>query len=269
MLATEVPMPKILVRDMLPEDEYYVSTCSHVDESEETDGCARRRAALLRDLVGKGGCVKVALLGREHVGFAHGVPIEHSSWGPIGENLMVVPCLYVTKRGSGHGIGRALMESIESDARAMGFLGTTTMGFRDLPGAEWFMPVSFFEHVGYAAVDNQGRYVLLWKPLSKGAEKPRFLEPRYAHRPVEGRVVVDLFWNGFCQTSGVEAQRVREVCAEFGDRVVLREVCAEDHDVLLSCGIPRAIYVNGREIGWGYEAPREGIRQAIADALHP
>ncbi|MGB2982955.1 MAG: GNAT family N-acetyltransferase [Candidatus Bipolaricaulia bacterium] len=260
-------MPKIIVRNMLPEDEYFVSTCSHVNESEETNVYGRRRIDLLHDLIGKGAVVKAALLSGEHVGFAYGVPIEHSSWGPIGEGLMVIPCLYVQERGAKKGIGRVLMESIEQDAQDAGRTGTTLMGFRDLPGAEWLLPVAFFEHIGYKEVDHRGRYVLLWKPFSDKAEAPSFLDPSYVFEPVEGKVVVDLFWNEFCQTSGIEAQRVREVCAEFGDRVFLNESCAEDHKLLLACGIERAIYINGQEIGWGYEAPKDGIRKAIEQAL--
>jgi hypothetical protein len=80
-------------------------------------------------------------------------------------------------------------------------------------------------------------------------------------------VVVDLFWNVFCLTSVMEAHRVRAVCAEFEDQVVLREFQAEDRDVLLQHQIARGIYINGKEIGWGYEAPRDGIRQAIEQAL--
>lgn len=79
--------------------------------------------------------------------------------------------------------------------------------------------------------------------------------------------MVDLFWNAFCQTSVIEAQRVREVCREFGDRVSLREFRAEDHDVLLQHQVSRAIYVNGEDIGWAYEAPKDGIREAIERAL--
>jgi len=260
-------MPEIIVRDMLPEDEYFVSTCSHVNESEETDTCGMRRLELLHDLIRRGAVVKAALLDSEHVGFAYGVPIEHSSWGPVGDGLIAIPCLYVQKKGAMHGIGRALMEAIETDAQTAGRHGTTLFGFRDLPGAEWFLPAAFFERLGYGEVDARGRCVLFWKPFTDQALKPRFLEPAYQFEPVEGRVVVDLFYNDFCQTSGIEAERVRAVCAEFGDRVVLREFCADDHDVLLTCGIERGIYVNGSEIGWGYEAPKDGIRRAIEEAL--
>ena len=60
---------------------------------------------------------------------------------------------------------------------------------------------------------------------------------------------------------------MRDVAAEFGDRVLLREHQAEQSEVLGLCGIPRAIYVDGQEISWGYEAPRDGIRDAIRRAL--
>ncbi len=38
-------------------------------------------------------------------------------------------------------------------------------------------------------------------------------------------------------------------------------------DMLLRYQIPRAIFINGKEIGWGYEAPKEGVRDAITEAL--
>lgn len=95
----------------------------------------------------------------------------------------------------------------------------------------------------------------------------RLLSPRYEFVPVPGKVAVDLFWNTFCQTSDIGAHRVREVAAEFGDRVVLREFCADDRETLLRYRIDRGIFVQGEQIGWGYEAPREGIREAIRSAL--
>ena len=36
--------------------------------------------------------------------------------------------------------------------------------------------------------------------------------------------------------------------------------------VLRKYEILRAILVNGKEIGWGYEAPRGGIKKAIEEA---
>jgi len=118
-------------------------------------------------------------------------------------------------------------------------------------------------------VERRGDQALLWKPFIGSAEPPRFLDSTYRFEPVPGRVVVDLFWNRLCQTSEIEAQRVREVAAEFGDRVSLREFPAHEPVVLARSGLPRGIYVDGKEIFWGYEAPREGIREAIEKALNP
>ena len=260
-------MPEFLIRDMEPEDEYFVSTCSHINESEEQDACGLRRAALFRELARRGLVIKVARINEEPIGFAYGIPIEQASWGPLGEGLMSLPCLYVLRRATGHGIGRALLEAIEVAARKTNRSGLTVTGFRNLPGAEWFMPADYFESCGFSTVDTRGSEVLLWKPFSSEARPPCFLCPSYRYSPVSGKVSVDLFWNGFCQTSNIEAQRVRKVCAEFGDSVRLTEYCAEERDILLCHQISRAIYVNGREIFWGYEAPKDGIREAVRRAM--
>jgi len=257
----------LITRDMKPEDKYFVSTCSHVNESEEIDRCASKRRSLFAELKERGALFKVALLEGKHVGFAYGIPIEHSPWGPVGEDLVVIPCLYVLAPATGQGTGRMLIESIEDDARTTGRKGVTVTAYQGLYGADWFMPASYFEHIGYETVAIHQSAILLWKPFTPDAESPRFLQPSYTFEKRPGKVVVDLFWNAFCETSNIEAERVREVCSEFGDRVILNEYQAEDRATLLAHQIPRAIFVNGKEISWGYEAPKEGIRAAINKAL--
>ena len=215
----------------------------------------------------QGAVFKVALAAGKHIGFAYGIPIEQSSWGPLGQSLMVLPCLYVVESATSQGAGKALLTAIEQDALTARFHGTVVTGYRDAQGAEWFMPASFFQPLGYAPVDIQGRAVLLWKPFSPKAVPPHFLQPHFVFKPMDGVVVVDLFWNAFCLTSVIEAERVREVCSEFSDRVVLREYQAEDRDVLLQHQVARGIYIDGKEVGWGFEAPKDGLREAIARAL--
>jgi hypothetical protein len=180
---------------------------------------------------------------------------------------LTLPCLYVVKKAARLGAGRRLVEAVLEAARRRRRAAVATTAYRDLPGAEWFLPAGFFESVGFGVVAKRGREVLLWRPLRDDASPPRFLEPTYRFEPVPGRVAVDLFWNGFCPTSDIEGERVRRVCAAYSPRVVLRENCAEDRHVLLEHQIPRGIFVDGREIGWGYEAPEEGIRDAIEAAL--
>jgi hypothetical protein len=57
------------------------------------------------------------------------------------------------------------------------------------------------------------------------------------------------------------------VAGEFGADVIVREYCADDRSVLLRYALPRGIYVNGKRIGWGYEAPENGLREAFSKAL--
>lgn len=262
--------PLIETRDMDATDEYFVGTCTHTDESDEIDSCARRRLVWLRGMHEKGLRVKVATLDGERAGFLYVIPIEFCPWGPLGHDLLVIPCLYVPKEG--HGVGKALIAAAEEEARRQGRKGVVTIGYRH---DFWFMPASFFETNGFSECEQPGQYrshakdssVLLWKVCDEHAEVPLALRSNYKFRPITGKVVVDLFWNPFCQTSDIEAQRVREVALEFGDRVALNEYCADDRAVLSRHQISRGIFINGCVIDWGYEAPKEGVAEAIVQAL--
>ena len=261
--------PMIEIRDMDRSDEYFVGTCTHTNESEEMDAAASRRLIWLRTMHEKGLRVKVALLGGRRTGFLYLIPIEFSPWGPLGRDLLVIPCLYVINKG--YGVGRALIATAEEEARCQDRKGLVTIGYRH---DFWFMPASFFDANGFLECGRHAwgrsemndRAVLLWMPFAEDAEAPCPLKPSYRFEPVPGKVVIDLFWNTFCQTSAIEAQRVREVASEFGASVRLNEYCADDRPVLMRHQMPRAILVNGHEIGWGYEAPRDGLREAIRRA---
>jgi GNAT superfamily N-acetyltransferase len=249
---------------MAAEDEYFVSTCTHVNESQEIDQCGRRRLAWLRAMYDKGLRVKVALLNGEHSGFAYAMPIQVCPWGPLGRDLLAVPCLTVRSEATGNGIGRALMAACEQEAERQTLKGIVLPAFyHDF----WFMPAAYFEKIGYSPACRRGTAAIMWKRLSPTAQAPSLLTPDYRFSPVPGKVVVDLFWNTFCETSDIEAERVRQVAADFCDAVVLNEYSADDRQVLLKHQLPRAIFVNGQEIGWGYEAPKEGIAEAISRAL--
>jgi GNAT superfamily N-acetyltransferase len=260
---------------MEPADEYYVATCTHVGESDEIDACARRRLARLHSMHGEGLRVKVAHLRDSPAGFLYIMPIEICPWGPWGRDLSVIPCLVASGKVKGSGVGTALIHAAEQEARSQGSKALVVTAYY---GDFWFMPATYFERCGFSKVCSrevstagESQYLeqetILWKVWDSSAQIPGFLERQYQFAPVPGKVVIDLFCNAFCQTSNIEAQRVREVAAEFGDKVMLREYPADDREVLLRYGLPRGIFVHGREIGWGYEAPRDGIREAISRAL--
>lgn len=265
----------IEVKDMDESSEYYASTCTHVNESEEIDMDAKRRLVWLKNMHEKGLRVKVVYVDGEIAGFLNMMPMEHSSMGPLGDDLMVVWCLTVPKEFKGRGAGRALMEAAEEEARRQGKKGLVTYGYRwDF----WFMPASFLEKHGFEPVDSRSfnpeeesdevaEMVLLWKPFDNSAQPPRFPESTYEFKPVPGKVVVDLFWDISCQTTNTEGRRVKEVAEEFGDKVVLNEHPTHDHDVFMKYQKHRGIFINGKEIGWGHEAPKEGVREAILKAM--
>jgi GNAT superfamily N-acetyltransferase/thiol-disulfide isomerase/thioredoxin len=268
-------MASVIIRDMDPADEYYVATCTHVGESDEIDACAERRLAWLESMHSEGLRVKVALCDDAPVGFLYVMPIEICPWGPRGRDLSVIPCLVASRKVKGRGAGRALIHAAEEEARSQGSKALVTTAYY---GDFWFMPARFFERCGFSKVrsrevttEGEKGYLeeetILWKVWDSSAEFPEFLERKYEFEPVSGKVVVDLFWNTFCQTSNIEAHRVREVAAEFGGKVILHEYNADDREIISRYGLPRGIFVNGREIGWGYEAPRDGIREAISRAL--
>jgi ribosomal protein S18 acetylase RimI-like enzyme len=257
-------MAVLEIRDMDSGSEYFVATCSHINESAEIDTSAQSRIDYFRRMRDSGMKIKVAYYDGLPAGFLYLIPIEISPWGPIGRDLLVIPCLYILNKMTRAGVGRALLAAAEDEAIRAGRKGIVIIGYyHDF----WFMPARFFEKRGYVPVDRRKQEALLFKRIDSSAETPHFLQNQYRFSPAVGKVVIDLFWNQFCQTSFIEARRVREVATEFGNSVLLNDYCADDPATLAKYQTPRGIFINGLEIGWGYEAPREGIREAISKAL--
>jgi GNAT superfamily N-acetyltransferase len=264
-------MPSVKIYDMMDKtDEYFVGTCTHVNDisehmlREEIDAFAKRRIAWLQSMYEKGSRVKIASIDNDQVGFLHIMPIEICPWGPIGKDLMVIPCITVIGKAKGRDIGRDLINSAEEEAKLQGHKGIITIGYYH---NRWFMQAPFFEKCGFSIIKREGTIAILGKLFEESVESPQLLKPKYQFKPIPGKAVVDLFWNTFCPTSGIEAQRVREVAAEFGELVVINEYCADERSILSRYQIPRGIFINGKEIWWGHEAPKEGVREAISQAL--
>lgn len=83
---------------------------------------------------------------------------------------------------------------------------------------------------------------------------------KYSFAPIKGKIVVDLFFNSFCSTSDKEAHKVMKVLEEFVGDFILNLHEIEEPGVKENFSLPRAIFVDGKEIFWGYEAPESGIR---------
>lgn len=251
---------------MKEEDEYYVGTCTHVNENNiEREESCRRRIAWLKSMERHGLRVKVAILNGKCAGFLYLIPIEVSPLPIQGKELMVFPCLVSASKFSKNGIGKKLIEAAEEEAKNQNRKGIATIGFFwDF----WFMPADYFLKLDFQVAEKRGQEAILWKQFDKDAEIPQFREENYTFKPIKGKIVVDLFWNRFCLTSDVEAQRVRDVVSEYGNDVILNEYSAIDQKTIQQYGIERRIYVNGDVIEVGPEIEKSELRRAIKKAVN-
>lgn len=256
----------ILIRNMTKDDEYYVGTCTHVNENNiEYENSCPRRITWLRSMEKHGLRVKVALLDGIHAGFLYIMPIEISPWSIQGKDLMVFPCLVSHSKFANRNVGRKLIKTAEEETKVQDRKGIATVGyFWDF----WFMPAKYFLKLGFEIAERREEEAILWKKFNQNAEPPHFRKENYNYKPVKGKVVIDLFWNRFCQTSDVEAQRVREVALDFGNDVILNEFSAVDQNILQKYGIERRIYVNGNVIEVGPEIEKSKLRTEIKNVLN-
>jgi GNAT superfamily N-acetyltransferase len=259
---------KMRVVDLTDEHMRFVTLCTHIDDfSEEEDRVAWIRESWLKSNLKKGLRVKVAVEKGQPLGFAHCLPIELGAWGMSGKDLMTVPCLTVKydrayKGKQGSGCGRLLMDAVEAEAKKEK-KGVAVLAYdHDF----WFMPAAFFKKLGYQEVARRGNTVIMLKAFEP-VDPPVLHELKYVPELVPGKVVVDAFWNPLCMTSIVEIHRVREVCAEYGEKVIFNEFNCDNKDIAEKYQTNRAIFINGKYEDWGYEAPRGELRKMIDQAL--
>jgi GNAT superfamily N-acetyltransferase len=190
------------------------------------------------------------------------LPIEESTVD--GTGLWFIPCIWVHghRRGrgdfQGRGMGQALLAAAEDDARSRGAAGMAAWGLW-LP---FWMRASFYKRHGYRTADRDGIASLVWKPFTPDARPPRWF--RRTARPLEltpGRVNVTCFVNGWCTVGCVTAERARRVAAEFGDRVVYREIDTSEHGTVAEWGLGDALYVDGKRLMTGPPVSAERLRK--------
>jgi len=269
-------MERIEIRDMKPEDELYVGSCTHLNDPGYNLELARSHVERLRNAYTDNGLrIKVALLSGKQVGFAHIYPIETCPSGPLGKDLSVVFCINVApEKRTKNGIGSNLLRAAEEESRAQHRKGMVIQAYYS---DFWLMPARFFERCGYTLVQGprqvphkgMDKYVsdeaLLWKVFDQSAEPPRFLERIYRFNPIPGKVVIDLFYTISCHLNDREI--VRSVCRRFGDQVILNEYNADNPEILRKNQIHRGLFINGREIEWGGRVNKKLIYETIETEL--
>ena len=247
-----------------PENESLYCLCLE-DWSDEIKEGGDHKVRWLEKMRVRGLRVQLALDDRGEVGgMIQYVPIEEAF--VEGRGLYFIHCIWVHgyKKGRGNfqkkGMGTALLEAAEEDAREMGAKGMAAWGMA-LPV---FMRASWFRKHGYKKADSVGMQVLLWKPFVEGLEPPRWIRDKKKPEPVPGRVAVTALVNGWCPGMNMAFERAKRAAAEFGDKVEFREVDTSERAAFEEWGEPDAIFVNSKGIRLGPPPSYAKIRKAIA-----
>jgi len=192
------------------------------------------------------------------------IPIEESAVD--GKDLYFIYCIWVhgyKKKGVGNrqkrGMGKALLEAAEADAKAKRANGIVAWGLA-LP---FWMKASWFKKQGYKKVDKQGFQTLLWKPFSEDAVPPKWVKQK--KKPVihEGKVTVTSFKNGWCPAQNIVFERAKRAVAELGDKVIFREIDTFDKEVFLEWGISDALFIDQKQVRTGPPPSYEKIKKKI------
>jgi GNAT superfamily N-acetyltransferase len=252
------------VIDLTPEHHDLFACCLE-DWSEDAKEGAPRRAAWVERRLGQGLRAKLAVNDGVIGGMIQYLPVERSWVG--GEGLYMVPCTWVHGHEQGRGdqrrkgMGSALLEAAEADARALGATGLAAWG---LVIPVW-MRASWYRKHGFRRVDRQGLAGLVWKPFTADARPPHWLPAfRRLPEPVPGKVQVTAFTSGWCMAMNMGIERAKRAAAQFPDLVDWREIDTSDRDAAAAWGAADALYVDGKAVTLGPPPSYEKVHRRIA-----
>jgi GNAT superfamily N-acetyltransferase len=254
----------VRIIDLTDEHRELFSVCLE-DWSDEAAEAGSRRTCWVDRFLERGLRAKLALDDSGEVGgMIQYLPIEES-WAD-GEGLYLILCIWVHGHPQGRGdfqrrgMGTALLEAAELDARDLGATGMAAWG---LAIPVW-MRASWFRKHGYQTADRQGVAVMLWKPFVDGAVPPRWVERgTRLPEPTPGKVDVTVFSSGWCMSANLVAERARRAAAEFGDRVVYREIDTSTHDAVAEWGVADEVSIDGKQVRTGPPPSLEKVRSLI------
>jgi predicted N-acetyltransferase YhbS len=249
--------------DITPETESHFFFCLEEwsDDMKEAGDCKRLWYEKMKD---KGLKVKFAVDDNNVIGgMIQYIPVEYSMFE--GNNLYAVLCIWVHghKKGRGDyrkkGMGKALLNAAEEDAKQLGANGLVTWGLI-IPA---FMRASWFKKQGYKVVDKTGIMRLMLKPFNENAIAPQFRKPVRKPDRDPRKVNLTIIRNGWCQSGNISCERAKRAAIEFKDNVVVREFDTTDPEVLKDWGILDGLYIDGKDMLTGPPISYEKIRRKI------
>ncbi len=253
---------KILDIDEQNKNLYFV--CLE-DWSEEIKEAGDHKAQWYEKMKDKGVRVKFAADDNGVIGgMIQYLPVENHF--VQGKDLYFIACIHVHgyKQGRGDfrkkGMGKALLEAAEQDARALGAKGIAAWGVI-LP---FWMKASWFKKHGYKQVDRDGISALIWKPFTPDAQPPKW--NRQKKKPSctdKTRVCVTAFKNGWCPAQNMVFERAKRTALEFGEKVKFEAIDTLDPANHNEWGITDALYIDGKKVRTGPPPSFEKIKGMI------
>jgi GNAT superfamily N-acetyltransferase len=117
----------------------------------------QRKLRWLRERFAEG--LRITMLPPPERGYIEYLPGE-AAWRAIhAGGLMVIHCVWVVGKSKGKGLGRALLESCEDDARRSGMDGVAMLTSEGV----WLADKGLLESSGYEQVDREGPFSLMLK----------------------------------------------------------------------------------------------------------
>ncbi len=241
------------------------------DWSDEMKEAGNHKEIWYNRMKDKGLRVKLALDDEGVVGgMIQYVPIEYSP--AEGNDLYFINCIWVHghKQGRGsfqhRGMGTALLNAAEADARALNAKGIAAWGLL-IPA---FMRASWFKKHGYRTADRQGMQVLLWKPFTADAPPPKWIQQKAQPALEPNKVTVTAFCSGWCPVQNLALERAKKAAAEpeLSDKVAFRAIDTFDRNEFLRLGISDALFINRKEVRTGPPPSYNKIRRLIARQAH-
>ncbi len=213
-----------------------------------------------------------ANLGRHVEGFhveEGGKVVGHIYWAPSEKALVPyrtepgvawVYCEWVQRAHQDRGYMRALFSAFIDHLKANGYKGVL-VGATEYEG---YMHYSHFQVRGFRVIREGNGGKLMYLPLSQDSVQVKPFNPNI---PVEGKAPVEVLVIGslFCPVGAATVLYLRKVAAEFGDRVVLKEIPAGP-EALARYGVADGIFINGEPAFFGPVTENQ-VRTAISEAL--
>lgn len=249
-------------------EKYLDSYCVCLEDwNDEMKEAGNHKAIWYNKMKNKGLGVKLAISDEgSAVGMIQYIPVERSYAEGIDHYAILCIWVHGYKEGPGNhqkrGIGKALLNAAEEDARKKGAKGMVAWGL-SIP--VW-MKASWFVKQGYSRVDRAGFMgpSLVWKPFMKEAEPPRWVRQKKRPEKVPGCVTVTGFKNGWCPAQNIVFERAKRAAEEAGEKAVFREISTLDRVAFLEWGISDALYIDNKQVRTGPPPSYEKLKKKIA-----